>query len=87
MLSTNAQNALEIACPQNHGSAVGGPGTDGEEIAAAIMAAQALSPAAAVAPVSAANAVDLPSAEALANANKVAINAIIAALIAAGLMV
>jgi len=42
--------------------------------------------AAHVASVSTANATDLASAEALANANKVAINALLAALQAAGLM-
>jgi hypothetical protein len=45
-----------------------------------------VSPAAHVAPVTTANATDLPTAQALANANKVAINAVIAALIAADLM-
>lgn len=45
-----------------------------------------LNEAAHVAPVTTANATDLTTAEALANANKVAINALIASLITAGLM-
>lgn len=44
------------------------------------------SPAAHVAPVAVVNATDLATAEALANANKAAINALIAALIASGAM-
>ena len=88
MLSSNAQRALEIACPQSHGNK-GTPGpasTDGAEIAAAISAALPASQAAAVAAVSTANATDLPSAEALANQLKVSVNAILAALKAAGIM-
>lgn len=85
MLSANAVAALEIACPQNRGSQVGGAGTDGAEIANAINATTGRV-AADVAAVSAPAAVDLPTAEALANANKAAINAILVALKAAGLM-
>jgi len=57
----------------------------GQEVAASVAAALA-TPAAHVANVTTADATDLASAEALANANKAAINAILAALQAAGLM-
>ena len=57
----------------------------GAEVAAAIEAGGNVQ-AASVAAVTTADAVDLTTAEALANANKVAINAVIAALKAAGLM-
>lgn len=58
----------------------------GKEVSAAINAALPAVPAAHVANVTTANATDLASAIALANANKVTTNAILAALQAAGLM-
>ncbi len=77
-LSQHAKNVLIVAMASR--SAAG-------EISAAIDAASAFDVQAAhVAPVATANATDLATAEALANANKVAINALIASLIAAGLM-
>jgi hypothetical protein len=57
----------------------------GKEIADAIDS-NVIVQAASVAAVSAANATDLPTAIALANANKIAINAVIVSLKAAGLM-
>jgi hypothetical protein len=57
----------------------------GKEVADAIDSGAAVQ-AANVAAVAVANASDLPTAIALANANKAAINAVIAALVAAGLM-
>jgi hypothetical protein len=38
MLSLNAQRAMDQACPQNRGTAVGGAGTDGREVVNAINA-------------------------------------------------
>ena len=79
MLSNDAVKALRAALASKgmHGYA--------EEIIAAINGG-ANPVAAHVANVTTANATDLASAEALANANKVAINAILASLQAAGLM-
>ena len=80
MLSTNARTRLVVALTD---------ATVGQEVADAIDAganAAAPTPAAHVAPVAAPNATDLASAETLANANKTAINAIIASLIASGAM-
>lgn len=57
-----------------------------DKAAAAELIADSSGVAAHVANVATADATDLASAEALANANKVAINAILAALQAAGLM-
>jgi hypothetical protein len=85
MLSSNARKSLQTACPQNRGSAVAEAGSDGNEIANAIDANSA-KVASDVAAVSTANAVDLPTAEALANQLKTTVNAMLAALKAAGLM-
>lgn len=75
-LSKNAKERLVIALTSRK---------VGAEVSAAIDASSA-KVAAHVASVSAPNATDLASAETLANANKVTINAILAALEAAGLM-
>jgi hypothetical protein len=77
MLSAKLTKMIQIAIPDKTASA---------ELIADLNAELALSPAADVAAVSAPNATDLASAETLANANKVAINAILANLKAAGLM-
>jgi hypothetical protein len=71
-ISTKTQHKLDVAL---------GSKDAGAEVGAALNRI-----AADVATVSTANATDLASAEALANANKAAINAILAALKAAGLM-
>lgn len=76
VLSSKLQKMIQIAIPDEQASA---------ELIADLQA-EASGPAAHVAPVATANATDLASAEALANANKVAINAIIASLIASGAM-
>jgi len=75
-LSTKARKRFETAMARR---------AEAEEILNAIDAG-GNTPAAHVANVTTANAIDLASAEALANANKVTINAILAALQAAGLM-
>lgn len=76
MLSNKSKELLEVAM---------GDKSSADEITAAVDSGSN-SQAAFVAPVSAPNATDLASAETLANANKVAINAIIASMIAAGQM-
>lgn len=75
-LSNKAKEVLIVACANKK---------VGQEVAAAIDAG-GNTKAAFVAAVSAPTATDLTTAEALANANKAAINAVIASLIAAGLM-
>lgn len=76
MLSQSLQDRIHVAIANQD---------DADELIAAINA-DSPTPAAHVAPVSAANATDLASAETLANANKTAINAVIASLIASGAM-
>lgn len=76
-LSALARNYLTVALANKKIS---------KEVADAIDSASNLHAAAHVANVTAVDATDLASAEALANANKVTINAILAALQAAGLM-
>lgn len=76
-LSKDAKYILEVAMANSKAA---------DEISAAIDAAAPKAAAAHVANVTVADATDLPSAEALANANKAAINAILASLQAAGLM-
>jgi hypothetical protein len=78
-LSTKLQKLMRIALPSAQAK-------EANELIAAVNAAAPVTPAADVPAVSVANATDLPSAEALANANKAAINAILVALKAAGLM-
>lgn len=97
MLSDNAKDALEIACPQNRGSAVGAPGSDGAEIAAAIDAntGRVAADVAANSPASAITVPDNTQASINAalvsvvsdiNADRTQINAILTALKNAGLM-
>ena len=76
-LSDKARKRLEVAMARRDAA---------DEICDAIDAAAPHAPAAHVANVSAPDATDLASAETLANANKAAINAILASLQAAGLM-
>ena len=76
MLSQSLQDRIRVAIANQD---------DADELIAAINA-DSPTPAAHVAPVAAPNATDLASAETLANANKAAINSIIANMIAAGSM-
>lgn len=75
-LSARLQKLIRLALPIK---------SEANALIAELQAGQT-SQAAFVAPVATANATDLASAEALANANKVAINAVIASLIASGAM-
>jgi len=75
-LSQEARDRLIIALTSR---------SKGNEVAKAVDSALS-TPAAHVANVTTANATDLPTAQALANANKAKINEILAALQAAGLM-
>lgn len=77
MLSQRTQDLITNAIADEAGAA---------ELIAAINASEGFTEAADVAAVSTANATDLASAEALANANKTAINAILSSLKAAGIM-
>jgi hypothetical protein len=79
-MTDNARKALKSACPQNREGTA-----DGEEIADAIDAVTARV-AAAVANIATADATDAASAVTLANANKAKINALLAALRTAGLL-
>lgn len=76
-LSTKLQKLIRIALPYK---------TEANELIADLNAVTAMTPSADVAAVSAPNATDLASAETLANANKVAINAILVAMKASGQM-
>lgn len=83
MLSSNARKALEIACPQNRGSAVGAPGTDGAEIAAAIDAGGSATKAAAIAALTPVGAQTPAIDQTTTNANIAALQAKIDSIIAA----